>query len=143
MRATVTLLAIYLMISTPVLAASDKIFMVKSTNQSPEAVVKAIKDYAQEMKWQYLGDNKVKKGAVTLVKICIPEVGWLVWPLGLRFSAMLPCGNIGVYQTTEGTEVSVLHPRYLSLLYPDPKLDRASEVAAPLLKKMLDSVTQD
>jgi hypothetical protein len=54
---------------------------------------------------------------------------------------MLPCGNIGVYKAGDLTEVSVLHPRYLSILYPDPAVERASEVGAPLLTDMLDSVT--
>src|SRR6267378_3775081 len=40
---------------------------------------------------QYLGDSKVKNGEVRLVKICLPEVGQLVWSVGLQLSAALPC----------------------------------------------------
>jgi len=87
--------------------------------------------------------GKVKKGEVTLVKICIPDVGRIIWPLGLRLSAMLPCGNIGIYETDVGTEISVLHPRYLNVLYPDPETERAGEVGAPLLAEMLDSVARN
>lgn len=143
MRLTVTSLAAFLIASPMAQAASDDIFMIKTTTKSPEAIVAAIKDYAQTMKWQYLSDNKVKKGEVTLVKICIPEVGRIIWPVGLQLSAMLPCGNIGIYETDSGTEISVLHPRYLNILYPDPEVARAGEVGAPLLTEMLDSVAVD
>jgi hypothetical protein len=141
MRATVTSLVVFLIAAPMVQAASDDIFMIRTTIKSPEAVVAAIKDYAQAMKWQYLGDNKVKKGEVTLVKICIPEVGQIIWPVGLRLSAMLPCGNIGIYETDAGTEISVLDPRYLNILYPHPEVERAGEVAGPLLAEMLEMVT--
>jgi hypothetical protein len=142
MRITVLTLAACL-IAAPMAQASDDLFMVRTTSQPPEAVVAAIKDYAKTMEWQYLSDNKVKKGEVTLVKICIPDVGRIIWPLGLRLSAMLPCGNIGIYATDAGTEVSVLHPRYLNVLYPDPETERAGEVGAPLLTEMLDTVARN
>ncbi len=43
---------------------------------------------------QYLGDSKVENGEVRLVKICLPEVGQLVWSVGLQLSAALPCGRL-------------------------------------------------
>lgn len=143
MRLAVTTFAAFLIAAPIAAAASNDIFMVRTTSKTPDTIVAAIKDYAQAMKWQYLSDNKVKKGEVTLVKICIPEVGRIIWPLGLRLSAMLPCGNIGIYTTDSGTEISVLHPRYLNILYPDPEVERAGEVGAPLLTEMLDSVVGD
>jgi hypothetical protein len=140
MRTYIASFAILLITVPAVHAASGELFMVKATTQSPEETVKAIKNYAETMKWQYLGENKVKKGEVTLVKICIPEVGRMIWPVGLRLSALLPCGNIGVYKTEKGTEISVLHPRYLNLLHPNPKLEQAGKLGAELLTKMLDAV---
>ncbi|HEY0662774.1 MAG TPA: DUF302 domain-containing protein [Lysobacter sp.] len=119
------------------------IFMLRSTAKSPEAVVEAIQSYAEEKKWNYLGADKVKQGQVTLVKICIPEVGQQLWPLGLQISAMLPCGNLGVYQKDGRTEISLLHPRYMQLLYPDPAVEKASATAEPLLIDMLDVVAND
>ncbi len=102
----------------------------------------AIKSHAEEKKWEYLGESKVKKGEVTLVKICIPAVGQLLWPVGLQLSAMLPCGNVGIYQKGTATEISVLHPRYMHALYPHPSTERASAVAQPLLIEMLDAVAK-
>lgn len=123
-------------------ADPNDIFMVRTTSKTPDAVVAAVKSYAEEQKWQFLSANTVKQGQVTLVKICIPEVGKLVWPVGLRLSALLPCGNMGIYSNGTMTEISVLHPRYLNLLYPDPALEQAVAVAEPLLRGMLDAVVK-
>jgi hypothetical protein len=46
----------------------DQMFLVRSTAKAPEAVVAAVKAYAEGKKWQYLGADKVKQGQVTLVK---------------------------------------------------------------------------
>ena len=116
------------------------LFLVRSTSKTPEAVVEAVKSYAEARKWQYLGAFKVKQGEVTLVKFCIPEVGRQLWPLGLELSAMLPCGNLGVYQQEGKTEISLLSPRYMSILYPNPAVEKASATAEPLLTEMLDAV---
>jgi hypothetical protein len=76
------------------------------------------------------------------VKLCIPAVAQLIWPVGLQLSALLPCGNVGIYQKGMTTEISVLHPRYMHVLYPHPATERASAVAEPLLIEMLDAVTK-
>ena len=120
----------------------NDIFIVRTTSKTPDAIVAAIKSHSEEKRWEYLGESKVKKGEVTLVKICIPAVGQLIWPVGLQLSAMLPCGNVGIYQKGTATEISVLHPRYMHVLYPHPATERASAVAQPLLIEMLDAVTR-
>lgn len=76
------------------------------------------------------------------MKFRLPEIGRLLWRLGPQLSALLPCGNVGIYQKGAETEISVLHPRYLQMLYPDPATDAASAVAEPLLAEMLDAVTK-
>ncbi len=120
----------------------NDIFIVRTTSKTPDAIVAAIKSHSEEKRWEYLGESKVKKGEVTLVKICIPAVCQLIWPVGLQLSAMLPCGNVGIYQKGTATEISVLHPRYMHALYPHPSTERASAVAQPLLIEMLDAVTK-
>jgi hypothetical protein len=122
--------------------ANDDIFILKSTDKTPEAVVEAVKAHSERMQWRYIGDSKVKKGEVTLVKVCIPAVGQAIWPAGLQLSALLPCGNLGIYRSGEVTEISLLHPRYMSVLYPHPATEEAGEVALPLLVEMLDAVTR-
>jgi uncharacterized protein (DUF302 family) len=123
-------------------AGPDDIFMIRSTTKAPEAVVQAIKAYAEQKNWQYLGASKVKQGQVTLVKICVPEVGKQIWPVGLHLSALLPCGNIGVYRKGGQTEISLLHARYMHMLYPHPAVEKASATAGPLLSDMLESVVK-
>jgi hypothetical protein len=123
-------------------AGTDDIFIVRSTTKTPDAVVEAVKKYSEQKKWQYLGANKVKQGQITLVKVCIPEVGRQIWPVGLKLSAMLPCGNLGVYQNDGTTEISLLHPRYMQVLYPHPAVEKAAAIAERLLAEMLDTVAK-
>jgi hypothetical protein len=134
--------ALLLMTGSAQAADPDDVFIVRTTSKAPDAVVAAVKSYSEEQKWKFISGSKVKQGQVTLVKICIPEVGKLVWPLGLHLSALLPCGNIGIYSNGTATEVSLLHPRYMHMLYPDPALEQAGSIAEPLLLEMLDAVTE-
>ncbi len=120
-------------------AEPSNLFIIRPTDKAPEAVADAIKAYAETRNWQYLGATKVKNGEVTLVKVCIPEIGKLVWPQGMHLSAILPCGNIGIYKKSDKYEVSMLHPRYMHVLVPTPEMEKAGAAAEPLLKDMLDA----
>jgi hypothetical protein len=120
-------------------AEPSNLFIIRTTNKSPEAIADAIKTYADAKKWQYLGASKVKNGEVTLVKVCIPEVGKQVWPQGLHMSALLPCGNLGIYKKGDKTEVSMLHARYMHTLGPTPEMEKASATAEPMLEDMLNT----
>lgn len=123
-------------------APGADLLLLRPTDKEPDEVVDAIKAYAAQKKWQYLGASKVKNGEVTLVKVCIPQVGQVLWPLGLQISAMLPCGNVGVYQKQGKTEISMLHPAYMQVLYPHAEVEKAVAVATPLLLDMLNSVAR-
>jgi hypothetical protein len=123
-------------------APGPDMLVVRSTAKEPAEVVDAIKAYSEQKKWQYIGASKVKNGEVTLVKVCIPQVGQILWPLGLQISALLPCGNIGVYEKKGKTEISMLHPAYMQALYPHPEVASAVNVATPLLMDMLEAVAR-
>lgn len=116
--------------------------LTQATAKTPEQVVEAIKAYSDDKKWLYMGANKAKQGEVTMVKVCIPQVGQILWPVGLQLSALLPCGNLGVYRKQGQTEISLLHPRYMQVLYPHPEVEKAVGVATPLLTDMLKAVAQ-
>ena len=120
------------------------LILIRTSTKSPTDVVEAVKAHVDAKKWIYMGANSVKpkQGEVTMVKVCIRQVGGILWPVGLHLSALLPCGNIGVYQTEGKTEVSMLHPRYMQMLYPHPEVDRAVAVATPLLMEMLDAIVK-
>jgi hypothetical protein len=142
MRGTTVVSCAMLLALTGVAKADpNDIFIVRTTSKTPDAIVAAIESHSELKKWEYLGESKVKKGEVILVKICIPAVGQLIWPVGLELSALLPCGNVGIYRKGSVTEISVLHPRYMNVLYPHPATERASVVAQPLLIEMLDAAT--
>ena len=111
-------------------------------SETRDEVVEAIKVYSEAKKWIYMGANKAKQGEVTMVKVCLPQVGQILWPVGLHLSALLPCGNVGVYQLGGKTQVSMLHPRYMQLLYPHPEVERAAALSTPLLIDMLEAVAK-
>lgn len=120
-------------------AEPSNLFVIRTTDKSPEAIVDAIKTYSEAKKWQYLGATKVKNNEVTLVKVCIPEIGKMVWPQGPHMSALLPCGNLGIYKKGGKTEVSMLHASYMHKLVPTPEMEGASTTAQPLLEDMLNT----
>jgi len=137
-------LALAFVMPTPVLsegrsANTEDLFVISSSTKTPDEVVTSMKKYSEEPKWQFLGANKVKQGAVTLVKVCIPEVGREIWPLGLHLGAMLPCGNLSVYQKDGRTEIALLHARYMEVLHPDTATKKASAIAQPLLAGMVEA----
>ena len=123
-------------------APGADMLVLKQTAKEPNEVVDAIKAYSEQKKWLYLGASKVKNGEVTLVKVCMPQVGQVLWPLGLQLSAILPCGNVGVYQKQGKTEISMLHPAYMQVLYPHAEVEKAVKMATPLLLDMLESVAK-
>jgi len=138
MRRLLALLTLIALAAPAHAGEAEDIFVLRSSAKAPEAV----RRYSERMEWRYIGDSKVKGGAVTLVKICIPAVCRAIWPAGLKVSALLPCGNIGVYQTDGGTEISLLHPRYMTILLPGAESEAAAEIAEPLLLEMLDGISQ-
>lgn len=135
-------LALPLLASAAPPAPGPGMILTRPTAKAPDAVVEAVKSYAESRKWLYLGATKAKNGEVTMVKVCIPQVGQVLWPLGLQLSAMLPCGNLGIYQSKGQTEISMLHPGYMQVLYPDPAVEKAVGIATPLLTGMLDEVSK-
>lgn len=125
-------------------AVTPNLIIVRQTAKTPDQVVESIKAFAELKKWVYMGATKVKppQGEVTMVKVCIPALGAVIWPLGLQMSAMLPCGNFGVYQKADRTEISMLDARYMQILVPHPEVVRASAIAKPLLDEMLEAVAK-
>lgn len=120
----------------------NDMFWVRATEKSPEQVVAAIKDYVQANKWLYLSDFKIKGGEVTAVKFCYPPIGKDIFAAGMHVAAMMPCGNIAVYVEGGTTRISMLHPKFMTAIYPDKNLDNAAKTVSPLFEKMLGDVTR-
>ena len=119
----------------------NDMFWVRSSARSPEHVVNAVRTYAEARKWLYLADFKIKGGAVTAVKICYPAIAKDIFAAGMHVAAMMPCGHIAVYDEG-GTKVAMLHPRFMTALYPDPNLERAVRDVTPLFEAMLTEVVR-
>lgn len=117
-------------------------FMIRSTAKGADAVVFDIKSYVLDRKWLYLAEFKLKNGEVTVVKLCVPSASKDIWAAGLHVSALLPCGHIGVYQEGGVTRLSMLDPRFMNQLNPDPNLEKAGNDLYPLLSTMLDAVSK-
>jgi len=146
MRSRALFAVLALALAGPALAAEPQpgpgMIVTRDTARSVDDVADALKIYSAEHQWQLVGDAKVKKGEVRLVKVCIPAVGKALWPAGLQMSALLPCGNVGIYRKGGRTEISMLHPAYMEVLYPSEQVKKAVKVATPLLMDMLDEVAK-
>lgn len=142
--AFLTLCALSSLSSAQTAPPADDMILVRPTEKARDAIVDSIKAYAEGKKWVFMGANTLKppQGEITFVKVCIPEVFKLIAPLGLKHIAMLPCGNFGIYQNQGKTEVSMLHPRYMHVLVPNPEIEKASALATPLLIDMLDAAAK-
>ena len=145
MKIAVTALFLIGAITLPRLAVAGEpndMFMMRDTQKSQEDVVSAIKSYVEENDWLYLADFKVKGGEVTVVNICYPPIGPDIWAAGMHVAAMMPCGHIGVYKDGDKTIISMLHPRFMTTLYPDPNLEKAVSTVTPQFEAMLAEVTK-
>jgi hypothetical protein len=135
-------LAVMLASPATIAAEPSEMILVRSTTKSVDEVVKAIEAYSDKHDWFFLGADKLLRGTITLVKTCIPEVGPLVWTQDLKYTAMLPCGNISIYTSQGKTEIAVLSGQYMHTLVPTPEMHKASEALQPLLVDLLNTVTK-
>lgn len=120
----------------------DELFITRSSAKPPAELHQAIRDYVQRKNWLYIGDNKLKGGEVTQVRICIREAAANIWSAGMHVSAMLPCGHMGIYQEAGVTKVTLLHPRFMSLLDPNTVVKKlVDDVSGPFLV-MLDELAK-
>lgn len=140
-----TVLLAFLGLSTIAVAQAAQpsdMFMVRSTNKSVEGVVKAARAYTHKHHWILLDANKIKRGKIVLMKVCIPSIGKKIFSHGLYLSAMLPCGNFGVYTQMGKTKVSMLKAKYMHLLVPTPAMAKISMEVEPMLVDLMNAITK-
>ncbi len=137
-----TLLSLFLVSPAASAGEPNDMFWVRGTDKAPEQVVAAIKSYTGAKKWLYLSDFKIKGGEVTAVKICYPQIGKDIFAAGMHVAAMMPCGHIAVYVEGGKTRVSMLHPKFMTALYPDKNLENAVRTVTPLFEAMLSEVAR-
>ena len=118
----------------------DNLFVTRTTTKSPADVHQSIRQYVTQKGWLYINDNKLKRGEITQVRICDPKAAANVWNAGLQISAMMPCGHMSIYQEGGATKLTMLHPRFLTMLDPHPAVkELADAVSGPFLL-MMDEV---
>lgn len=138
---TLFLAALLLAFMPGALAESNDLFIERDTARSPAEVVSSIRDFVEnDDDWIYLADFPLKGGELTAVKICFLPIGADIFAAGLHVGAMMPCGHIAVYENDGRTHLSLLHPRFMTELYPDPNLERAVAKAVPAFEAMLEAV---
>lgn len=142
LAATSTILIAALLCGGASAAEPNDMFWLRNTHKSPEQVSAAIKSHVENAKWLYLAEFKLKGGEVTAIKICYPPVGKDIFAAGMHVAAMMPCGHIAVYVENGTTRVSMLHPKFMTALYPDENLGRAVATLTPLFESMLSEVTR-
>ncbi|QKT03361.1 DUF302 domain-containing protein [Ectothiorhodospiraceae bacterium 2226] len=122
-------------------AESDELFIVHEVAGSPAELAARIQQYATAQEdWIFLAEFPLKGGELTAVKICYLPIGEDIFAAGLHVGAMMPCGHIAVYEEDGTTRMSMLHPRFMTVLHPDPNLARAVERAEPAFEAMLDEL---
>lgn len=137
-----SLLACLMLVADASAGEPNEMFWVQGTNKTPEQAVAAIRSYVETNKWLYLADFKIKGGEVTAVKICYPPIGKDIFAAGMHVAAMMPCGHMAVYVEAGKTKVSMLHPKFMTALYPDKNLDNAVRVVTPIFEAMLGEVVR-
>lgn len=143
MRKYVVAIAAAAMLLVSTAWSADDAFIIKTTTKSVEDVVKTIKAYTKKMKWVYIGENKIKKKTVVIIKFCVKKAGKMAFKAGLKISALVPCGNVGVYKNKKGlTEISMLHPKYMNVVYPNKHLEAAGKIVTPMFIKMMDEIVK-
>ncbi len=121
---------------------SNPMFVTRSSAKSPAQLHQSIRDYAAQRKWLYIGDNKLKNGEVTQVRLCIGPAAADIWKVGMHMAAMMPCGHFGIYEEKGATRVTMMHPRYMTLLDPHPIVRKLADDVTGPFTTMLDEVTR-
>lgn len=130
-----------LALSSATVRAND-LFVTRSSSKPPAELHEAVKRYAADRKWLYIGDNKLKNGEVTQVRLCIREAAADIWKAGMHLAAMLPCGQFAIYMENGATKLTLMHPRYMTLLDPHPLVRKlADDVSGPFVG-MLEEVSK-
>jgi hypothetical protein len=122
-------------------ALPDDMIIVRDSGDAPAELATKIRTYTEDHEdWLFLTEFPLKAGEVTILKVCYPPMGRDFFAAGLHVSAMLPCGNMAIYEEEGGTRLALLHPRFMTTLYPDPNVERAVATAEPAFQTLLDAI---
>ena len=120
----------------------QEVYVTRSSAKSAAELHQSIRHYVSQKGWLYINDNKIKGGEITQVRICDPKAAANIWSAGLKVSAMMPCGHLSIYQEGGATKVTMLHPRFMTLLDPHPAVRQLADAVTDPYLRMLDEVTR-
>lgn len=142
-RATCALLPLVVLAScASAPQAMDSVFVTRTSSRSPVELHQAIRTHAAQKKWLYIGDNKLKNGEVTQVRLCIREAAADVWKVGMHVAVILPCGQFAIYEEGGMRKVTMLHPRYMTAFEPHAIVRKLADDVAGPFTAMLDEVVK-
>lgn len=118
----------------------NEMFMIRSTDKSYGQVTDSVKSYVKKQGWVYVNDAELK--GVVMIKFCVPEMAKDIFAARDIVTAMLPCGQIGLYKKDGKTQIAMLHPAYMERIYPDPNIKRAADKGLPLFQAMLEEISK-
>lgn len=120
----------------------QELFVTRTTTKTPAELHQSIRQYVAQKGWLYINDNKIKGGEITQVRICDAKAAANIWKAGMQVSAMMPCGHMSIYQDGGATKVTLLHPRFMTMLDPHPAVKELADAVTDPYIRMLDDVTR-
>lgn len=122
-------------------SASEDTFIIRDVAAPPDEAAAAIRAHVEaDEDWLFLAEFGLAGGAVTALKICYLPLGPDIVAAGMHVMAMMPCGNMALYEEDGQTRLSMLDLGFMTTLYPDENLASAVESGRPAFAAMLDEV---
>lgn len=140
---TILPVVLLLLLAPAASAEPDDHFIIRDSNDSRETLAARIRTFVEDDEdWIHLAEFGLAGGDITAIKICYLPLGPDILAAGLHVGAMLPCGHIALYEEGDVTRLSMLDPKFMTTLQPDPNLERAVENAGPAFETLLRHVLE-
>ncbi|WP_292294062.1 hypothetical protein [Marivita sp.] len=139
---TLSVAALAGLASAPVATAEvSEHFIIHALEQTPQEAATLIRDFvAMNDDWSLNGEFEMMGGAAVGMKICFNAMRGYVAAAGLHNLAMMPCGNIALYEENGQSFLSMLDVGYLTTLSPNPELEEGVALARPAYAEMFTEV---
>ncbi|MCC1492630.1 hypothetical protein [Cognatishimia sp. F0-27] len=130
-------------LSSATIAGADvsEHFIIHKLDQPPQEAATLVRDFiAMSDDWSLNGEFDMMGGAAVGMKICFNAMRGYVAAAGLHNLAMMPCGNLALYEEDGVSYLSMLDVGYLTVLSPHPEMEAGVALARPAYAAMLSEV---
>ncbi|NRB38810.1 MAG: DoxX family membrane protein [Pseudomonadales bacterium] len=121
-------------------SAENPAFLFWQTEQSIDALLVDLLQAASQHGWKVHGPEKVANGSITLVKLCLPEVGKAILQQSRHYSAMLPCISLSLYKEQDSSKLTLLDPAYMQHITSSAAIGAAADKSREALFKLLSDL---